>query len=501
MQRTRSLFAPFRAQGLRIVAGLLLAAIGCTWIARNEIAQQREAFETDARIVHRLLSQQVVQHDAILSTLALLQPDAAAAPERLASLYPQIIGVVRRDADGTWPDEALARAEAESHKLRRPALADLDFAAERYRIVLASSPASYALLLQARNMVPWQEWPMQREASPVCVRLEHAGQRLTLQPGDTRDDCTAGWHFEFHKHLASESQAFDVVLARRLGPGALPWAWMGLWVAAVALAMTAQGFVQRQREARRRAEELLRLGHVARLNTMGEMAAGMAHELNQPLTAVLANTQAARRLLQEDPPELDVARDAMNQAAEQARRASDVVSRLRRSIERPELASQPSAQDLPSIARKSLDLLAPEFARRQVRVQVQAPAQLSVVADGIALEQIVHNLLMNALQALDSATAVERRVDIDVRAEGDRGVLHITDSGPGIPADVLPRIFEPFFTTREGGLGLGLSLCESLATGMGGTLTAQSGGARPGGPGGARFTLTLPLYSGEQVSA
>ena len=98
--------------------------------------------------------------------------------------------------------------------------------------------------------------------------------------------------------------------------------------------------------ARRRAEELLRLGQVARLNTLGELAAGMAHELNQPLTAVLANTQAARRLLDDDPPELATARDAMAQAAEQARRAADVVGRLRRAVERPDLARQLQAVQL-----------------------------------------------------------------------------------------------------------------------------------------------------------
>jgi C4-dicarboxylate-specific signal transduction histidine kinase len=97
----------------------------------------------------------------------------------------------------------------------------------------------------------------------------------------------------------------------------------------------------RQRAERSRAEELLRLGQVARLNTLGELAAGMAHELNQPLTAVLASTQAARRLLDDDPPELDTARQAMAQAVEQARRASDVVGRLRRASSGPTCPARP----------------------------------------------------------------------------------------------------------------------------------------------------------------
>ena len=122
----------------------------------------------------------------------------------------------------------------------------------------------------------------------------------------------------------------------------------------------------RQRAARSRAEELLRLGQVARLNTLGELAAGMAHELNQPLTAVMANTQAARRLLDDDPPELDTARQAMAQAVEQARRAADVVGRLRRVVERPDLAGQTQAVNLAEAVRRALYLLEPECQRRGV---------------------------------------------------------------------------------------------------------------------------------------
>jgi C4-dicarboxylate-specific signal transduction histidine kinase len=116
------------------------------------------------------------------------------------------------------------------------------------------------------------------------------------------------------------------------------------------------------------------------------------------------------------------------------------------------------------------------------------------LAEPVALDQIVHNLLMNALQALELVPAAERALRMDLAAgTGDArgmGVLTVIDTGPGIPPDVLPRIFEPFFTTRSegGGLGLGLSLCETLATGMGGTLAASDNTPR-----GARLSLALPL--------
>ena len=254
--------------------------------------------------------------------------------------------------------------------------------------------------------------------------------------------------------------------------------------------LTAGGLaLLRQRAERQRAEELLRLGQVGRLNTMGELAAGMAHELNQPLTALLANTQAASRLLDEDPPELPIARKAMAQAAEQARRASDVVGRLRRAVERPAMAVQMVAVNLEEAVNNALYLLEPEFSRHQVLPKVSLQqASPRVLADPVALEQVIHNLLTNALQALDRMPAMERQITLQLGTDGDCGVLKVIDTGPGIAADVLQRVFEPFFSTREGGLGLGLSLCETLASSMGGSLAASHNTPR-----GAVFRLTLPL--------
>jgi C4-dicarboxylate-specific signal transduction histidine kinase len=257
---------------------------------------------------------------------------------------------------------------------------------------------------------------------------------------------------------------------------------------AVAAGLAALLALQRQRAARRRAEELLRLGQVARLNTLGELAAGMAHELNQPLTAMLANTQASVRMLNDNPPDLSAARGAMVQAVEQARRSSEVVGRLRRAVERPDLAAQTQAVELASLVRNALDLLEPECRRRGVTPVLHDGQPPAVMVEPVALEQIIHNLLMNALQALDKVPAAERSLEVTLTRHDGMALLEVKDTGPGIPAEVLPRMFEPFFTTRSGGLGLGLSLCESLATGMGGGLSASQNAPR-----GAVLQLSLPL--------
>jgi signal transduction histidine kinase len=426
-----------------------------------------------------------------MATLALLQtaPGGSQPEQRLASLYPQILAVQRRDAGADWPDERLRVAETLSRALRRPALAGVDFARGRYLLVLAAEPSSFALQMDLRAVVPWSEWPMAPETSPVRVVLEHEGQDWVLQPGRLGE---GGWRFDFHKHLAAESQPFDVLAWRQVGWLELPWGWMLAWAALVAAALAGWLALLRQRAARRRAEELLRLGQVARLNTLGELAAGMAHELNQPLTALLANTQASARLLDEDPPDMPVIRGAMAQAVEQARRASAVVGRLRRAVERPDLAAQLQAVDLQQTVQNALYLLEPEFSRREVLPRLELPpARVAVLAEPVALEQIIHNLLMNALQALERVLAGERQLTVAVTAGAAHGGIIVTDSGPGMTDEVLARIFEPFFTTREAGLGLGLSLCETLASGMGGSLQAAQHTPR-----GAEFRLLLPLAPG-----
>lgn len=474
-----------------IAAWLIATVAGGVLLARAELATLREAFETDARIAHRLLSQRAVQHDAVLATLALLGgPDIQSRPEaRLPSVYPQILSVQRRDRDGQWAERRVNPFEAQSRQLRRAVLGQIDLDQGRFDLVLGADPTSYLLTIDVRTMVPWSEWPMDPATSPVRVTLNHGDQHFVVQVGRAGTSSAAGWPFDFHKTLADESQPLDLVARRDIGWAELPWAWMVAWSLLWAAVLAGAQALLRQRQERQRAEELLRLGQVTRLNTLGELAAGMAHELNQPLTAVLANTQAASRLLAEDTPDLETVRLAMTQAVAQARRASDVLGRLRRSVERPDAGGELESINLLDITRKALYLLEPTFKQHHLApdITMTGPA-FKVLADPIGLEQVIHNLLMNALQALEQVPLQERSLHLTIGSTDTLGTLTLQDSGPGIAAHVLPRIFEPFFTTREGGLGLGLSLCETLVSNMGGTLTA-----RQHSPRGAVFEVRLPL--------
>lgn len=469
---------------------LCLSAAGATVLSLLEIERLSEAFQTDARIAHRLLSQRAVEHDAVLTMLSLLQPVAAdpAVLRRLPALYPQILRVEQRSRGASWPAELAAAklpaSEVLSREQHHAVTAEPLPGDGRFWLVLASDPLSHALLLDLRAMVPQPEWPADLAGS-TRVELVLGPQAFALnehtpQPGLRQ--------FTFRKKLATASQPFEVVLSRSVGWAELPWRDIVLWSLICAAMLGGIHALLRQRQARQRAEELLRLGQTSRLNALGEMAAGLAHELNQPLTAVMANTQAAGRLLDEDPPELDTARQAMHQAVAQARRAADVLGRLRATIERPgSRQSEQRIKLLPAV-RKALHLLEPECRSRNVQLKTHGDEHLTVSADPIALEQILHNLINNALQAMEQVPAGQRQLGLGVTRKGQFAVLDVNDSGPGIAPDALPHLFEPFFSTRSGGLGLGLSLSETLASSMGGRLTAHNNVEQ-----GATFSLALPL--------
>lgn len=473
------------------VVWLLGCVLGGALLVNQSYRQSVDDFETGARIAHRLLSQRAVQHEAVLATLSLMQPDI---DPRLPAIYPQFLQMWRKAPGASWaaPGSLATALEQASRQAGRPQLALAELAAGKFWIVMAPAAgtaepaASYALEVSLPLMVPWADWPFGEQAESAAARhtrvwLEHEGARWALHGAPDRGGLRT---LEFRKHLAAPSQPFDMVAQRSYGWRDLPWGWMPAWCGGWSLAVRLWWSGQQQRQARRRAEELLRLGQVSRLNALGEMAAGLAHELNQPLTAVLANTQAAGRLLADDGADLPRARTAMEAAATQARRAAEVVARLRRAIERPDARALAPVLLLQA-AREVMVLLQPECERRAVQVRWAGSPEVQVLADGVALEQIVHNLVMNALAALEQVAGRERVLTLSVHTSGSAASLHVQDNGPGVPAHLRERLFEPFVSACPGGLGLGLSLCDTLAGSMGGQVRYAADGP------GATFVLEL----------
>lgn len=491
---------------------LVAALAGATAIVRWDIAQRREELQGQARTAHRLLSQATERVDAVLETLVLLaQPrvdgSAAADPAtRLPAVYPQVLAAWRRDAAGAAAAEAMPAGASVPRSAGSPRaqLTEVDGQAGQYTVERAGSPAGFALRIDARRLVSTQEWPWP-DAAPVRATLAWGGRLLVLQAGPAAAHRPSGLTegFEFTKTLASASQPFVLHVQRHTGPAEWPWRLLALWALCC---LTLYGLGQRwlaDRSARRRAAEQVRLAQAARLGAMGELAAGMAHELNQPLTAVLAGTQTALRTLRElgsaagtplDEDARSTLGASLQLAAAQARRAAEVVARLRRMVQSCGSPAAAVAVDLGDTALRLIAMMDEELRAAHIQVAVEGPA-CRASADAVAVEQVLHNLLTNAVQALREAPGMDRRIVIALSMAGDRVRCAVQDNGPGVSSSQAQRLFEPFFTTKPGGLGLGLPLCQTLATSMGGSVTL-----RPNTPVGAVFELELPALGADPAT-
>jgi signal transduction histidine kinase len=472
----------------------LVAAVGAAAIVRADIATRRAQFQAEARTAYRVLSQATARLDAVLATLDLMPPadsttaTTAAVAAKLPTLYPQVLAATHR-AEPSTP--ASGRAPVPP-----VAVESVDAGAARYTLALQRADSAWTLRIDARRLAAADEWPWPT-GDAVRATLALGGQFIVLQDVAAHTPRPLGLTegFEFRQPLASASQPFVLHAQRFTGPAQWPWAALAGWLALCAAGWWAAQRWRQTRAERRRAAEHLRLAQASRLSTLGELAAGVAHELNQPLTATLAGTQTALRLLREGAPGDDDTRtavQALELAGAQARRAADVVGRLRSLVQRQGTPTVPQPTDLREVARRIVHLLAPELARATVQVRIDGPP-VQALADPVAVEQILHNLLVNAIQALQAMQRLPsppeggRQVVITLGAEGGRGRCSVRDNGPGFTEAQQSRVFAPFNTTREGGLGLGLPLCQTLAMSMDGHLALIS---PPGA--GAEFVLDLP---------
>ena len=240
-----------------------------------------------------------------------------------------------------------------------------------------------------------------------------------------------------------------------------------------------------QDEARQLQE---RLTHFARLSTMGEMAAGLAHEINQPLSAIATYAQACQRLLRMPVPEIDDVLAALEQVNNQALRAGEVIRRLRNFVKNREVKREPVdcsrlLQDLRTLADTDARL-------HNIRLRIDAEQALpTVYADPIQLQQVVLNLVRNAIDAMADAPVERREVLLQTRRSGDGEVeITVADHGCGLVPEATEHLFNPFFTTKAGGTGLGLAISRSIVRAHGGRLWHT-----PNEECGARFHFTLPV--------
>ncbi|WAX96580.1 ATP-binding protein [Aminobacter sp. NyZ550] len=545
-------FSHPRLLGLALwLAALVAFAAVSVETSRTRMADE---VEVTGRTLHRLISQRVAQHDAHLTTLIALSSGAEPAPdgavrqvmESISRFYPRIAwltlvsleqevaangavaggqGSVEPGSSGaSQPAGGGASAVIVREMVDVPAGDGVELAPLGEKIVaqVRGRPSVYAagdgryllakrapepsdravvLMIEAARLLEPEERP-----GFAHLRISLDGADLVDLPADASVGPGVSWlkppHFE--KVIDGQGQRLSLSLDRALPLAALvpPGRFLGFAVAAGLLA-AALSFGLGQRAAVKRSELAARaaearallqeretlLAHASRVNAMGELASGIAHELTQPLTALLSRSQAALRLSQAERPDMAMISQALDVNVREAKRAGEMLKRMRdyASNKAPERARQ----DLNAIVAEVVALTRTDLERRGVALVLELgqPAPEAVV-DAIEMEQVLHNLIRNAAEALDSAGTVEARIAIATTIVGAEAKIEVEDNGPGIAPDVLPKLFVPFFTTKGDGMGLGLSLCQTLVERVDGRI--EAGNAVGGG---ARFVITLPRAS------
>lgn len=228
--------------------------------------------------------------------------------------------------------------------------------------------------------------------------------------------------------------------------------------------------------------------HLSRVAAMGELVASLAHELNQPLTAIQSNAQAGQRLAASGQPDMQEVKDIFADIVADDRRAAEVIRRVRALLKKGAIDRKPL--DLNAVIHEVVSLLRTDAIVKGVSVVLRlAPDRLPVLGDRIQLQQVLLNLIGNAFDAMRTLPPGERELTIrSSRSETDGAVVAVEDSGAGIPAAKIARLFEPFFTTKPEGLGMGLVICRSIVESHGGRIWAENAPGR-----GAVFQVAIPI--------
>jgi PAS domain S-box-containing protein len=431
---------------------------------RSRLPELRAAFERDP---HRLSL--VDGHG-----LALVRSDGAEVPVELSMSLLVDVDESRQILCSVRDLTARRRVEAQ-----------LRSSEERLREIANVLPAMVCFVdLEQRlrfvndSYARWHGWERGRmEGVPIRSVV---GDKLYAGFGSALDAALEGKPSHFRGEMADASGAarpFDVTLVPQHGEdGAVAGCSM------VIFDVTDEVAAQ---EANRR--HLSDLAHVARVATMGELTASIAHELNQPLSAIVSNAQAAAHFLDRDEPVIEEAREALADIAADGQRAGEVIARMRQLLKRGETREEPV--DVPSLVGNVVDLLRSEAIGRGVELSTHgAPdARRMLPADSIQLKQVFLNIIMNAIESVSEADRDPRRVRVTTVLDGNAVEVAVADTGVGLPDDA-EDIFDPFVSSKADGLGMGLTISRTIVDAHGGRIWAE-----PGHPVGAVFRIRLPL--------
>jgi len=247
--------------------------------------------------------------------------------------------------------------------------------------------------------------------------------------------------------------------------------------------------ITKRKEAEQEVQTLQQeIAHVGRVSMLGQLASALAHEINQPLAAILRNAEAAELFLQDPSPDLDEVRAILSDIRSDDQRAGSVIDRMRGLLKRQNLVRRPV--DVGELVGGVIALVGSDAAARHITLSVAMAKDLRpVCGDPVHLQQVLLNLIVNGMDALGDVTGKDRHVSVSASLDGPGSVeIVVSDSGPGIPADKLTHIFDSFFTTKPEGMGMGLPISRTIIEAHGGRLWAESNNGS-----GASFRFTLPI--------
>ena len=301
-----------------------------------------------------------------------------------------------------------------------------------------------------------------------------------------------------HEDLPAADRVEQVIAGSRASATAeLPLAAGERWIEVRAIQLPQQqsrslvvhlDITQRKQAELERTRSQSEIYHLNRVAAMGQLAASLAHELSQPLAAIMSNAEAAQRFAGRPDPDMLEIREALDDITRDDKRARGVIQSMRAMLKKQNVVVEPV--DLNQIATSVVQMMRNEATLRGMGIELAlCPTAIMVAGDHVALQQVVLNLASNGLDAMTD-TPTERRLSIRTSVEPGTsvGIIWVEDSGPGVSADVREKIFQPFFTTKTTGLGMGLSICQSIVESLGGQIKLADGSGK-----GAVFFVELPL--------
>ena len=366
--------------------------------------------------------------------------------------------------------------------------AELTASEERWRKLFESVPVGVALLGSDRRYVAANP-ALQKMTGYTEAELRH------LSPADiTHEDDQAATETVIAANAAGGPSPRRIEKRYRRKDGGVIWAEVDSFRAPAAGSAPVLAAVAVDITERKLAEAALRdaradLERMARLTAMGELTASIGHEINQPLTAIVTQSEAALRFLDRAEPDLDEVQDALSAIRQDGMRAGEVIRGLRALARKS--APQLTRLDLDDVIRDVLAIARGELLRHDVVLRTELAADgRPVMGDRVQLQQVLLNLVMNGIEAMKEVTERARELTITSALAEPGGVLvAVKDTGTGLDPAVQERMFQPFFTTRPDGLGMGLAICRSIVEAHGARLWVA-----PRAPHGAEVRFTVPLW-------